>query len=107
MLLFAPPSNSALAALLDLLPARQPALMKETPAGGPLSPSLTADPRREHAIDAIIAMNPTATRAYLDQFHSLALDHYRSHLDASREPRGKDARWVRRTNVPAVEVMSV
>lgn len=59
---------------------------------------------REHLIDGIIAINPTATVAFLNRFPDAALRGYLDHLLSAQEPRGRSAAWVRPGDSPAIVV---
>lgn len=59
---------------------------------------------REHLIDGIIAINPTATVAFLSRFADTALRGYLDHLLSAQEPRGRSAAWVRPGDSPAIVV---
>lgn len=56
--------------------------------------------RRQQLIDQIIAINPSATVDFLAQFEEPALDEYLEHLQASKQPRGRESRWVRPSRTP-------
>lgn len=68
----------------------------EVPAPTPISRD------RESVIAQIIAANPTATAAFLNQFTDEQLWLYLSHLVASQAPRGREAVWQRPGDSPAV-----
>jgi len=59
---------------------------------------------REHLIDGIIAINPTATVTFLTRFPDAALRGYLDHLLSAQEPRGRTASWVRPGDSPAIVV---
>lgn len=59
---------------------------------------------REHLIDGIIAMNPTATVTFLSRFSDTDLRGYLDHLLSAQEPRGRSAAWVRPGDSPAILV---
>ncbi|MDF1809882.1 MAG: hypothetical protein P1U42_09330 [Phycisphaerales bacterium] len=69
-------------------------------------PELPCAPRvelsREQVVDQIIAINQSATAQYLEQFEQKSLDTYLDHLLSAREPRGRDARWDRPGDAPAI-----
>lgn len=46
---------------------------------------------RANLFDQIIALNPSATSEFLDQFDDGALSEYLDHLVAIQHPRGRDA----------------
>ena len=50
---------------------------------------------RRNMIEQIIALNPSATAGFLEQFDDAALSQYLDHLHVAHQPRGRDARWVR------------
>lgn len=50
---------------------------------------------RRNTIDQILALNPSATADFLDQFDDAALAEYRDTLTNAQQPRGRDARRVR------------
>lgn len=50
---------------------------------------------REQLIDRIIALNPSATSRFLDQFDDEALNQYLNHLSLTTAPRGRETRWIR------------
>jgi len=68
----------------------------DRPAPGRLS--------REQVIDHILTINPSAGRQFLEQFESRRLDDYLDRLVASGSPRGREARWTRPGDAPAIEV---
>jgi hypothetical protein len=57
---------------------------------------------REQVVDQIISINRSATAEYLDQFEQKSLDTYLDHLLCSQQPRGKNARWDRPGDTPAM-----
>lgn len=67
---------------------------------------LPAAPRvilsREQVVDQIISINHSATAEYLEQFEQTSLDTYLDHLLSSQQPRGKNARWDRPGDTPAM-----
>lgn len=60
--------------------------------------------QRQHLIEQIITINPTAAREFLDQFRDSALDCYLRHLNATRTPRGRLATWNRPAETAAALV---
>lgn len=50
---------------------------------------------RSNLVDQIIALNPSATAEFLDQFDDGALGEYLDHLAAIQLPRGRDAHRTR------------
>lgn len=59
------------------------------------SPGRTSSMSREQLVDRIIALNPSATPRFLEQFDESALDHYLNHLSLITAPRGRETRWIR------------
>ncbi|MEZ6243798.1 MAG: hypothetical protein R3B57_12240 [Phycisphaerales bacterium] len=59
---------------------------------------------RDQVIDHILSINPSAGRRFLEQFESRRLDDYLDRLVATGSPRGREARWVRSGDTPAIEV---
>ena len=59
---------------------------------------------REQVVDRIIAINPTATTAFLDRFTEDKLEKYLDHLVAASGPRGGHSRWLRPGDAPAITV---
>lgn len=57
---------------------------------------------REQLMLEIQSMNPTASRDYLVRFSAGSLRTYLEHLQATLEPRGRMATWVRRGDTPAI-----
>ena len=57
---------------------------------------------REQVVDRIIAINPTATSAFLARFPEDKLEKYLDHLVAASTPRGRHARWMRPGDAPAI-----
>ncbi len=66
----------------------------------PAAPRATLS--REQVVDQIISINRSATAEYLDQFEQKSLDTYLDHLLASRQPRGRNARWDRPGDTPVI-----
>ena len=60
------------------------------------------DEQRARLLGEIVELNPTATSAFLSLFTGAQLAEYRDHLIATREPRGRVARWERRASTPAI-----
>lgn len=70
-----------------------------------IQPSLFDPPEpltREQLIDRIIEINPSATTTFLSAFEHSSLARYLDHLAAAEAPRGRDARWVRPGDTPAI-----
>lgn len=59
---------------------------------------------REQVIDRILAINPTAAPDFLNRFGAEHLRLYLDHLVSAQQPRGRDARWVRPRETPAIVV---
>lgn len=59
---------------------------------------------REQVVDRIITINPTATKDFLDAFESPHLGNYLDHLVSAQRPRGRDSRWSRPGDSPAIMV---
>lgn len=57
---------------------------------------------RERLIERILEINPSATAAFLGEFEHGALARYLGHLISAEAPRGREARWVRPTETPAI-----
>ncbi len=56
---------------------------------------------KDHLIDQILALNPSAEPEWLGQFRADALDSYLQHLRFMQEPRRR-SRWVRPGDTPAI-----
>ncbi len=54
-----------------------------------------ATPARRALMQEIMDLNPSASAEFLEQFEDSALRTYLDHLNAARQPRGRDARWIR------------
>ena len=61
-----------------------------------------AEPDRDALLSEVLELNPTATSVFLTLFTVAQLAEYRDHLVATREPRGRVARWERRATTPAI-----
>lgn len=57
---------------------------------------------REQLLDRIMDVNPTASPEFLGRFDDAALCVYLERLSWARQPRGPQARWVHRSETPAV-----
>jgi len=55
-------------------------------------------------VDQIISINRSATVEYLSQFKRESLDKYLDHLLCSQQPRGRESRWDRPGDAPAIMV---
>ena len=53
-------------------------------------------------IDAIQQRNRSARREWLDMFATSALRRYLDHLQLTLEPRGRNSRWIRAAETPAI-----
>jgi hypothetical protein len=58
----------------------------------------------EQVVDHIISINRSATVDYLKQFKRESLDKYLDHLLESQKPRGRESRWDRPGDAPAIMV---
>ncbi len=58
----------------------------------------------EQVVDQIITINRSATVDYLRQFKRESLDKYLDHLLESQKPRGRESRWDRPGDAPAIMV---
>ncbi len=58
----------------------------------------------EQVVDQIISINRSATAAYLKQFKRESLDKYLDHLLETQKPRGRESRWDRPGDAPAIMV---
>lgn len=67
-------------------------------------PPAPVDPVRARVLDEIISLNPSATAAFLDRFATPELRSYLEHLEATQQPRGASARWVRPSGTPGIVV---
>jgi hypothetical protein len=57
---------------------------------------------KNHLIDLILKSNPGCSRDWLDQFSADQLRSYLDHLEITMEPRGRNSRWARPGDTPAV-----
>ena len=67
-----------------------------------LAPAPRAPLSRQQVVDQIISINRSATVQYLDQFEQKSLDTYLDHLLSSQQPRGRNSRWDRPGDAPAI-----
>lgn len=74
--------------------------LSESPELAESRPALSLS--RANLVDQIIALNPSATAEFLDQFDDGALGEYLDHLVAIQQPRGRDARRIRPHGKPWV-----
>ena len=58
----------------------------------------------KQVVDQIISINRSATVAYLKQFKRESLDKYLDHLLETQKPRGRESRWDRPGDAPAIMV---
>lgn len=58
----------------------------------------------EQVVDQIISINRSATAEYLKQFKRESLDKYLDHLLETQKPRGRESRWDRPGDAPAIMV---
>lgn len=58
---------------------------------------------RTRLMDEIIGTNPSATIEFLSDFPTDALEEYLAHLNNTRIPRGRAARWVRPSVQPGIQ----
>lgn len=75
--------------------------------GSPRSTALAGeldDVQRVQVMEQIVAINPTAARAFLDGFSDGALAGYLRHLQSAQAPRGRMAYWVRTAETSAATV---
>jgi hypothetical protein len=66
------------------------------------SSSQSARLTREQVVDRIITINPTATAEFLDHFNEDSLGKYLDHLISASGPRGRQSRWLRPGDSPAI-----
>lgn len=57
---------------------------------------------KNQLIDLILKNNPGSNREWLAQFESGQLRSYLDHLEMTLEPRGRNSRWARPGDTPAV-----
>lgn len=70
-----------------------------------LTPSRPGDGTRlshPQILERILAINPAANVRYLSAFRPDMLVDYLDHLIATSQPRGREARWQRRGDTPAI-----
>lgn len=79
--------------MLRLLP-RKPVRI-ELDSNGQIERDTSMSLQRRQMVEQIMALNPSATPDFLDQFEDQALTDYLQHLAVAHQPRGKDARWIR------------
>lgn len=58
--------------------------------------------KRADLVGQILALNPTASAAFLSQFDCEQLAEYLEHLVSASRPRGRMARRVRPANTPGI-----
>lgn len=84
-------------------PAGTPAARGPGEAPGPTEPGDSASGlTTAQLIDRIVTLNPSATSEFLSQFSARSLGRYLAHLTAAQEPRGREARWTRPGDSPAI-----
>lgn len=71
-------------------------------SGGESRPGGSSRLSRSQIMDRILSMNPSATQAFLGRFSDSALGVYLDHLVSAGRPRGRDARWERPGDSPAI-----
>ncbi len=64
---------------------------------------IASGPACDALIGEILEINQAAMLDFLRQFDERSLRGYLDHLRATQTPRGRDARWVRPDDVPAIE----
>jgi hypothetical protein len=57
---------------------------------------------RSQVIDRIVAINTSATTAFLERFETPSLHRYLEHLDVASGPRGRLSAWQRPGDSPAI-----
>lgn len=57
---------------------------------------------REQVVDEILSRNPSATLSFLEEFSEDRLRSYLTRLRASQLARGRDSRWLRQAESPAI-----
>ena len=82
----------------SLFDARQNPVRVESPARAVNAWRLT----REQVVDQILTINPSAGRGFLEQFGADGLGDYLERLINARSPRGRESRFVRRGDTPAI-----
>ena len=70
----------------------------------PESSSSSSRLTREQVVVRIISIIPTATTGFLERFSQASLGRYLDHLLATSGPRGKNSRWMRPGDWPAITV---
>jgi hypothetical protein len=68
----------------------------------PESSSSSSRLTREQVVDRIITINPTASTTFLSKFNEQSLGRYLDHLVATSGPRGRNSRWMRPGDSPAI-----
>lgn len=63
---------------------------------------LASGPERQRTIDGILRINAFAAVGFLQRFTDDALRGYLAHLEATSQPRGRQAVWVRPGDTAAV-----
>ncbi|HYD01255.1 MAG TPA: hypothetical protein VEB22_08520 [Phycisphaerales bacterium] len=62
--------------------------------------------RRRDMIEQIVRINASASAAFLERFADRALQTYLDHLQATQQPRGRRAIWVRPGDTAAANTMA-
>ena len=57
---------------------------------------------KNQIIERIMKSNPGSSREFLEQFETGQLRSYLDHLEMTLEPRGRNSRWARPGDTPAV-----
>ena len=57
---------------------------------------------KDRLIDLILETNPSSSRDWLMEFRPEQLRSYLDHLEMTLEPRGRNSRWARPGDTPAV-----
>lgn len=76
--------------------------MNTTPPPEPVRSEATDSVRRHALLAEIRVLSPSATDDFLARFSTDRLALFAAHLRAAQEPRGRNARWVRPAETPAV-----
>ena len=79
-----------------------PAVIDELRDQSADQPGIEHDPLRQQTIDGIIRHNASAAVGFLQRFSDQALRRYLEHLEATSQPRGRRAVWVRPGDTSAV-----
>lgn len=82
------------------MPLVRPNARWESPVKHDTRPRLALT--RTQVVDQILTINRSATAEYLEQFREPELNTYLEHLLNAQEPRGREARWDRPGDAPAI-----